>query len=103
MVSAFRNAGVKRILLHRLKLKMGLKSVHPFQSREVIEKIVQYACADSLAEIMGTLAVFGELDKDDVCCLLPAVCCLLPAVCCLLSTVCCLLPRSWALWPCLVR
>jgi hypothetical protein len=89
MVSAFRNAGVKRILLHRLKLKMGFKSVHPFQSREVIEKIVQFACADSLAEIMGTLAVFGELDRDAVCCLLLAVCCPLSAVCCLLSAFCC--------------
>jgi hypothetical protein len=73
---------------------MGVKSAHPFHSREAIEKIVEYACADSLAEIMGTLAVFGKLDRDAVCCLLSATCCLLSAVCCLLSAVCYLLPRS---------
>jgi hypothetical protein len=43
---------------------MGLKTVHPFGSREAIEKIVHYACADSLAEIMGTLSVFGEQKTD---------------------------------------
>jgi hypothetical protein len=39
---------------------MGLKAVHPFGLREAVEKMVHYACVDSLAEIMGTLSVFGE-------------------------------------------
>jgi hypothetical protein len=107
---------------------MGVKSAHPFHSREAIEKIVEYACADSLAELMGTLAVFGELHRDvvymlsDACCLL--YCLLSPswstpalivwlssgtvavfgelymgAVCCLPSDACCLLSAVCYLLP----
>jgi hypothetical protein len=57
--SAFRNVGVAPLLWYRLQLKMGRKTVHPFESREAIEKIVHYACVDSLAEVLGTLSVFG--------------------------------------------
>jgi hypothetical protein len=64
LMSLLRNVGVTRILLHRLRLALGWNTAHPFGTREAIERTVYYACADSLAEIMGTLCVFGKRSID---------------------------------------
>jgi hypothetical protein len=54
-----RNIGVTRIMYHRFLLAIGRHSEHPFGSARAVEYLVHYACADFLAEGMGTLAVFG--------------------------------------------
>jgi hypothetical protein len=60
LISAMRNVGVSRILHHRLMLAVGRHSEHPFGSPRAVEYVVHHACADFLAEGMGTLAVFGK-------------------------------------------
>jgi hypothetical protein len=47
-----------------MRLALRWKTAHPFGSREAIERIVYYACADSLAEIISTLCVFGKPSVD---------------------------------------
>lgn len=63
-MSLSRNVGVIRVRWHRLNACMGRQRAHPFGTRESIEKIVRYACADSVAEVMTTLCVFGRSQPD---------------------------------------
>jgi hypothetical protein len=53
-MSAVRNLGVSRIILHRLLLAIGRPSVHPFGSPRAVEYLVHYACAHFFAEAMST-------------------------------------------------
>jgi gamma-glutamyl phosphate reductase len=46
--------------LYRLKRLVGLQAGHPFGSPAAVKKIVHAATVDSIAEIMGTVEVFGE-------------------------------------------
>ena len=55
-----RNIGLSRVMLHHLMRVLKRPSEHPFGSRHAVDHIVHYTCADFLAEIMGTLAVFGN-------------------------------------------